>query len=205
MEAEATRELLLDAAEEAFLEYGFSGTSLETIARRAGHSRGAIYWHFRDKSDLFVAMLSRVQLPLSGLVESFHQDTGGDPVETLRRLCRFALEKLIADPRHRRVHTILLYRCERIGEVNPTIQRQDEISQEFLRLVEQLFQRAAEEGRLNPKLTPAVAASALHAYMWGLLSQYLRSRAKCNLDEHADALLDAFFDWVARSAPGTPA
>ena len=59
-EAAATRAALLDAAEEVFLERGVSRASLEVISRRAGVTRGALYWHFRNKGDLFRAMLERV-------------------------------------------------------------------------------------------------------------------------------------------------
>src|SRR5690606_616469 len=63
-DALATRTSLLDAAERAFLEKGVAGTSLNDIAVEAGTTRGAIYWHFRDKADLFNAMMQRVVMPL---------------------------------------------------------------------------------------------------------------------------------------------
>ena len=66
-EAAATREALLDAAEEVFLEKGVARTSLEQIARHAGMTRGAVYWHFKNKADLFQAMLGRVRMPFQEL------------------------------------------------------------------------------------------------------------------------------------------
>ena len=59
-----TRNNLLDIAEYLFLSQGVSRTSLQHIARRAGSTRGAVYWHFTDKADLFNAMIERVTLPL---------------------------------------------------------------------------------------------------------------------------------------------
>lgn len=197
-ESEATRESLLDAAEEAFLENGVARTSLEMIARRAGHTRGAIYWHFADKSALFQAMLDRVRLPLGDLVEEFSRDSGEDPVETLRRLCLFGLQRLIEDSRHRRVYTILLLRCEFVGEMNPSIERQDQLIAEVMRLFERQFERAHALGNLNPAIPPAIAASALHTYMSGLFTQYLRNPGYCDLENQREALLEAFFDWVAK-------
>src|SRR5687767_13839262 len=63
-EALATRHRLLDAAELLFQAQGVSQTSLQQIAQQAGATRGAIYWHFKDKADLFNAMMERVILPL---------------------------------------------------------------------------------------------------------------------------------------------
>jgi hypothetical protein len=55
-EADKTRHLLLDAAEHLFWEQGVSKTTLASIAEYAGLTRGAIYWHFDNKADLFNAM-----------------------------------------------------------------------------------------------------------------------------------------------------
>src|SRR5256885_1645441 len=58
-DAFATRNSLLDAAEQVFYEQGVARASLNEIAQRAGATRGAVYWHFKDKLDLFYAMLDR--------------------------------------------------------------------------------------------------------------------------------------------------
>ncbi len=66
-EALATRDRILDAAEHVFFEKGVSHTSLADIAQHAGVTRGAIYWHFASKSELFDAMFDRVLLPIDEL------------------------------------------------------------------------------------------------------------------------------------------
>ena len=63
-EALETRNRLLDSAEEMFQSQGVSRTTLQDIALHAGATRGAVYWHFKDKADLFDAMMERVTLPL---------------------------------------------------------------------------------------------------------------------------------------------
>ena len=63
-EAQETRGRILDAAESVFHEKGVAHSSLAEIAQVAGVTRGAIYWHFKDKADLFEAMMDRVTLPL---------------------------------------------------------------------------------------------------------------------------------------------
>lgn len=62
-DSEKTRTAILLAAEELFLEKGVSHTSLEQIARAAGVTRGAVYWHFQNKAHLFNEMLNQVRLP----------------------------------------------------------------------------------------------------------------------------------------------
>lgn len=65
-DALATRHRLLDAAEYVFVEKGVSRTSLHDIAHAAGVSRGAVYWHFKNKADLFNAIMERITLPAHG-------------------------------------------------------------------------------------------------------------------------------------------
>ncbi len=52
-DAMITRQTILDAAFKCFFEKGFRMTSLDMIAKEASVTRGAVYWHFKDKSDLY--------------------------------------------------------------------------------------------------------------------------------------------------------
>ncbi len=52
-----TREYLLRAAEQVFAERGFHGASLDEVAARAGFTKGAVYSNFKNKEDLFLALL----------------------------------------------------------------------------------------------------------------------------------------------------
>lgn len=53
---EETRSELIAAAATVFARRGFHGASVEQIAREAGYSTGAVYWHFSGKDDLFLAV-----------------------------------------------------------------------------------------------------------------------------------------------------
>jgi len=53
-------QVLIDAAMDLFASYGYRGTSLARIARAAGVTKGALYWHFTDKEDFFLAVTERV-------------------------------------------------------------------------------------------------------------------------------------------------
>lgn len=60
--SEQTRRLLLDVARRLFTERGFAGTPTEEIVREAGVTRGALYYHFKDKQDLFRAVVEDMQV-----------------------------------------------------------------------------------------------------------------------------------------------
>jgi AcrR family transcriptional regulator len=72
---EATRAKLIEAAEKIFTRFGFEASSVKRIADAAGFSRGAFYSNFRDKDQLFIAVLNRRRLAISkALGEIFREE-----------------------------------------------------------------------------------------------------------------------------------
>lgn len=68
-EARDGRSALLDAAAQVFAEQGYREASVDAIARKAGFSKGAVYWHFASKEDLFFALLEeRVDRPMREMI-----------------------------------------------------------------------------------------------------------------------------------------
>src|SRR5258708_38423262 len=53
-------QVLIDAARDLFASYGYRGTSLARIARAAGVTKGALYWHFADKEEFLLAVVAKV-------------------------------------------------------------------------------------------------------------------------------------------------
>jgi AcrR family transcriptional regulator len=69
-EAEQTREAILAAAIEVFLERGVSRATFDQIARAAGVTRGAVYWHFRDKQEIFAVRQQRADAELRNVFKT---------------------------------------------------------------------------------------------------------------------------------------
>ena len=64
------REALLRAAAEVFAEHGFRHASIDEVAARAGYSKGAVYWHFAGKDELFLALVSeRIDAPTREMID----------------------------------------------------------------------------------------------------------------------------------------
>lgn len=187
-DAEATREHLLDTAEQVFLARGLSRSSLQDIAAAAGLTRGAIYWHFADKLALFEAMMARVDLPMAqalATAESHAQRLpGSDPLDALRALALEPFALMQRDPRARRVFTILLHRTEFVGELAPLAQRNESAVRDFVLRMERLFDAAHSADRLAAGISPHIAATALLALIDGLLRL-------CTQREHNDAPMRA--------------
>ena len=153
-EAEKTRCAILAAAETLFLEKGVAHTSLEHIARQAGVTRGAVYWHFANKAHLFNAMLNQVRLPPEQLAERMHGCAEHDPLLTLRELCIDAIANLVHNPQKRRIFTILLRRCEFTEELREAEERHEAFINLFIELCEQQFD--------SPQVMPRLLGLSLY-------------------------------------------
>lgn len=69
-EGRDARATLLEAAATVFARRGFREATVDEVAREAGFSKGAVYWHFKSKDDLFFALVEdRVDAPLEEMVE----------------------------------------------------------------------------------------------------------------------------------------
>lgn len=55
----ATKQKILDAAQDTVLKQGFAGTSVDDIQERAGISRGSFFYHFPSKADLARTLIRR--------------------------------------------------------------------------------------------------------------------------------------------------
>ena len=83
-ESQETYEALLDAAEHIFAERGVTRTTLNDVACSAGMTRGAVYWHFKDKGALVEALCDRVFLPMETMLNEISAAPEDDPIGALR-------------------------------------------------------------------------------------------------------------------------
>lgn len=189
-DAERTREMILDAAELAFREHGVSRTSLEQIARRAGCTRGAVYWHFRDKLDLFAALMARTQQPLFQRFERAVAPIQADPVEAMREATLQSIHDLATEPHARNMLEILFHRCEFVGELAPIVDQHGAKVRWVIAQSAAAFERAQAAGQIDPGLQPRLCAAMLHTLTTGILRDWLLAPDQECLQGLARAMLD---------------
>lgn len=199
-EALETRTLILDAAERIFHEQGVAHTSLNEIADAAGVTRGAIYWHFKNKVDLFNCMHARVHLPIEALAEVSAKADETDPLGRLRDLLVLVLVDTVENQRQQRVLEILIHKCEFICEMGDLVQRQQAIYQEACQRTQRSLINAVNRGQLPADLDTRKASVAVHGYIRGLLSNWLFMKDMFDLSKEAPALIDALVNML-RTAP----
>lgn len=180
-DALATRHSLLDAAELLFQAQGVSRTSLNDIAKQAGTSRGAIYWHFKDKADLFNAMMERVTLPLEQSFQDLGRDANIDPLTQLCQGLYQALVRIATDPQTRRVLEVATQKVEYVDELQAVRARHLAVRADFLVKVEHGLIAAAERRSITLSAPAATCAEGLHAIIDGLIQSWLLESADFDL------------------------
>ena len=203
-EAQETRNRILDAAEYLFSERWVSRTSLEDIAQAASVTRGAIYWHFKDKSDLFAAMVNRVTLPMEAMVARSSDESVEDPIASLKACAVTALKRTATDPQVQRVFDVVTHKCEYLGEMAGVYERISSIQKGCVDRTEQAIRNAVKRGLLPAHLNPRLAAVGLDAMLFGLISNWLANPGYLPLERQAEAMIDLYLDGL-RGRPVTRA
>jgi len=196
-EAQETRNRLLDTAEHVFNERGVSRTSLAEIAETAGLTRGAIYWHFKNKLDLFDAMMERVTLPMEQVTEEFADASLADPVGYIRNQSVAILKNIDKNPQIQRVFEIMSHKCEYVDEMAPLKVRHLEGRSDCVSHIEQGFRNAIKKGQLPKTVKPRLAAIGLHALIDGLIMNWLLDPKYFSLRRDAEKMIDGYLRGLA--------
>ncbi|AZO19832.1 MAG: TetR family transcriptional regulator [Mesorhizobium sp.] len=202
-EAEQTREAVLAAAIDVFLERGVTRATLEQIASAAGVTRGAVYWHFRDKQEIFTALERRANMPNEEfgdrLTARLATQPDLDPLRELADVIRDGLQAFETHPERSRILTILWLRCEYSEDMLPVVMRQREADLALQKLFESVIALAATRGRLAPALSPELAARALLLLVNGSVLDWLRAPGQFELTTSTMPMVAGFLEAI--SAP----
>jgi TetR/AcrR family transcriptional regulator, acrAB operon repressor len=202
-EAAATREALLDAAEREFRSKGVAHTTLADVADAAGVTRGAIYWHFRDKAELFEAMCERAAMPMEAMLGCAGGRSCADPLGTLRDMAVMGLTRLARDARTQAVFDVMFHKCEFTADLAPVAQRQRTADEGCRRQVMELLERAISRRQLPADTDARLAAELLKAFMVGVMHEWVQNPAAYDLERIAPVMIDTVLAGLATSPPRT--
>jgi len=171
-EAEVTRRHIIEAARRVFLECGVGRTSLEKIAAAAGVTRGAVYWHFKNKTELFFAMREDATLPLLDRVVFDGQD--GDPLGRIEQVLLEIIQILVEHPQTRETFEILTFKCEYVEEFSRMMACTDG-QLDFLGKLVDAYARAVRKGQVRAPADPEALAYDTFLFVVGLVRHWLSS------------------------------
>lgn len=168
--------------------------SLNNVAQAAGVTRGAIYWHFKNKTDLFDAVCQRVKTPIGQLVEEVADEKTANPLEQLLIKGADFRRSVVENAALRKVMTIIYHRCEITDDKDPILLYQRGWLIHGRESSKRMLSNAMAKNQLPKDLDLRLAAILLHSIFNGMMNSWLLMPESFDLVEDANRILRATFE-----------
>ncbi|ERK18154.1 MAG: multidrug efflux transporter transcriptional repressor AcrR [Pantoea sp.] len=191
-----TRNQILDAALAHFSEHGVAATSLADIAAAAGVTRGAIYWHFKNKADLLHEIWLQCDAGLDDVELEYQTKYPDDPLSVMRSMLIYILDATAKDPKRRALMEIIFHKCEFVGEMATLQNMQQSLLLECYDRIEEVLRACIDAGQLPGSLNTRQAALIMRAYVNGMMESWLFTPESFDLAAEAPGLVEALLDML---------
>jgi TetR/AcrR family acrAB operon transcriptional repressor len=166
-EAEQTRRKILTAALHLFVEKGYERTTFEDVAARIAMSKGAVYWHFKNKSNLFTELVA-------DMTAQHHQQIARVLAEptTLGGLVAYFLERgrlIVTQPRSRKYFQMMLSMDWPTAKFIPIKRRLRASGSGPFEIIEKTLTMLQKKGEIRKDVDVTVASAALGALWLGTI------------------------------------
>jgi TetR/AcrR family acrAB operon transcriptional repressor len=188
-EAAVTRSTLLKTALSIFSAKGYSAATLDDIARAAKMTRGAIYWHFKSKADLYNTLVEEVSARGAAVVQGAVAE-GGTLVEILRRVFVRQCALIEDDKEARAVMELALFKTGLEPELQAGRKKQLEAGNALVAGITDAMRMGIAQGVLRKDLEPADMARAFIAFENGVIHLWLASPKSFSLKASAESFAD---------------
>lgn len=190
-EALATRAQIIDAARRVFHTEGVNRSSLDRVATAAGMTRGAVYWHFANKAELFLAVKQTYISEFDQLQTLLVPLKNQSPLDAITAYLQALFTALLENEAARETFEIILLRCEYVEEFHEVLQVITEPCTDILASFTQLYRTAAANKELKPGLNPELMALDTLAFVRGTLRAILSGQQIAVYRQHIAALIQA--------------
>ena len=195
--SENGRRDLMDIAIDCFARYGYHSTSIDRIAKAAGLTKGAIYYHFKDKEEiLFEAVKNRVS--------QFERRVSGDlaplqdAVAALRHVTEVCLEHATASNHRRFIVTLMVEALDTNARLSAQFRKMMHRFRAFLRGIIELGQ---QQGTFRADINAVTAAGVYAGAVMGAEIEYYQDPEAIDLRNTLETFLDQYLTWLR--APAT--
>jgi TetR/AcrR family acrAB operon transcriptional repressor len=191
-DAAKTREAIVTAALACFERHGIGQATLAQIAAEAGVTKGAIYWHFSNKTEIFRALREQVSLPLLDRADTTLLHGGDAPaLDRVEKFLDATLGTLERDRRTREALGVMHFKCEYVESLAEELDDGRRNGRRLAKALESAYADARRSGHLRRDLTPRVAAVETLGFLTGLTRLWLLDRGHCGYRRDARAALRA--------------
>ena len=182
----------MSAAIDCFARLGYQGTSIDRIARDAGVTKGAVYYHFRDKEELlFEAVKDRIGGFEQQVLEEVNSSR--DAIDNLRHVVDACFFHATVSNHRRFIITLMIEALD----TNPRL------SAEFRNILRRMrvflagvVRRGQQRGTLRADVTPEAAAAAIMGGIIGAEVQHYQDPEEIELRRVLDTLVEQIATWL---------
>lgn len=187
----------MDVAIDGFARCGYQATSIDRIAKAAGLTKGAIYYHFKNKEDLlFAAVTNRV-----GQFErrvATDLKLVADAPTALREVARLCLDHATKSNHRRMIVTLMVEAID----TNPRLEAEFRaVMQRFRDFLKRIVQRGQKSGQFRRDVDAAIAAEVYAGAIMGAEIQYYQDPKKINLAATIAAFVEQYVGRLSTTAP----
>ena len=193
-EALKTKEHLMLAALETFYRKGIARTSLNEIAQTAGVTRGALYWHFKNKEDLFDALFQRICDDIENCMAKDTESAEGQSWAVFRRTLLHFFERLQSNDIHYKFHSILFLKCEHTEQNAAVIAIARKHQAIWREKITTFLTEAVENQDLSGDLDKEMAVIFIKSMLDGLIWRWLSSGENFDLGKTAPRFIEMMMD-----------
>ena len=195
-DAEVTRQNLLGAALKVFSRQGYTAARLEDVAEEAGVTRGAIYWHFKNKADLYNTLVAETLGGIQSVVDRAVR-RGGSFLEIQRRVMIYITTLSEVDEVYRAVMELTVRKIGYEPELQEGLRAKNKAARQVETELAGYFRMGIAIGEVRAELDPVIAARSMMAYMNGILLNWLMDQQAFSLRECVPALVDIYIRGIA--------
>lgn len=183
-EAQETRRAIMKAAMRQFSQQGWSATSLVDVAREAGVTRGAIYWHFENKAELLMALWQELCEPIGQMLSASLNVDEPDPLGHLERFLLLLVENVTTSDPHREFFRLFLNQSDPSDEMAEFYELIKADVEEYQTELKAALRNAIAHQQLPADLDVEQAAVFIHCAVDGLILNALHPCSQITLEPY---------------------
>ena len=188
-EAAVTRATVLKAALSVFSAKGYAATTLDDVATAAKVTRGAIYWHFKSKADLYNTLVEEMSARGASIVQQAVAE-GGTLIDILRRVFISQCALIEDDKEARAVMELALFKTGVDPDLQAGRKKQLDSGNALIAGIADAMKMGVSQGILRDDIDPADMARAFVAFENGAIQQWLASPKSFSLKKSAESFAE---------------
>ena len=176
------------------MKNGYSKTTLSEIAKNAGYTRGAVYWHFKDKSEILKNLITKFHGRFSAK-QSDILESSLEPLDKIKAMININLPLLYNNKEFRDFIELTWFKTE-IDQHEGLLQGKIAITNNFNDTITKLFKEASHKGALKNGVDPKIAALSVTSIINGIYRGYFVMPDKLQSEKTSRSIIENYLNQI---------